>query len=49
MAANLDDITWMGDDTKVEARDKLAKFTPKIGFTELFETYDTLDLSGLSP
>ncbi|WP_373486828.1 M13 family metallopeptidase [Blastomonas sp.] len=42
MAANLDDITWMGDATKVEARDKLAKFTPKIGYTEKFETYDSL-------
>jgi predicted metalloendopeptidase len=45
MAANLDDITWMGEDTKVEARNKLAKFAPKIGFTEQFETYDTLNLS----
>ncbi|MEO1015909.1 MAG: M13 family metallopeptidase [Pseudomonadota bacterium] len=42
MAANLDDIDWMGEDTKVQARDKLAKFTPKIGFTEKFETYDAL-------
>lgn len=42
MADNLDAIEWMGDDTKVEARDKLAKFTPKIGYTEKFETYDGL-------
>ena len=42
MASNLDELTWMGEATKVEARDKLAKFTPKIGFTEKFETYDTL-------
>lgn len=45
MAANLTDIDWMGEDTKVEARDKLAKFTPKIGFTEKFETYDALQVS----
>jgi len=45
MGANLDDITWMGEATKVEARDKLAKFDPKIGFTEKFETYDTLTIS----
>ncbi|WP_017670157.1 M13 family metallopeptidase [Blastomonas sp. AAP53] len=45
MAANLDDITWMGDATKVEARDKLAKFTPKIGYTEKFETYDNLTIA----
>lgn len=49
MGANLDDITWMGDDTKVEARDKLAKFTPKIGFTERFETYDGLEVTADDP
>ena len=42
MASNLDELTWMSDGTKVEARDKLAKFTPKIGYTEKFETYDAL-------
>lgn len=45
MSANLDDITWMGEDTKVEARDKLAKFTPKIGHKQNFETYETLAVS----
>lgn len=45
MGANLTDISWMGEDTKIEARDKLAKFDPKIGFTEKFETYDTLIVS----
>ena len=45
MADNLNEIDWMGDDTKVQARDKLSKFTPKIGFTEKFETYDTLSVS----
>ena len=42
MADNLDEIDWMGEETKVEARDKLGKFTAKIGYTEKFETYDTL-------
>ena len=42
MADNLNEIDWMGETTKVEARDKLAKFTPKIGYTEKFETYDTM-------
>ena len=45
MGVNLTDLTWMGEDTKVEARDKLAKFDPKIGFTSKFETYDTLKVS----
>ena len=44
VAANLNDIKWMGEATKVEARQKLAKFTPKIGYTEKFETYDTLTI-----
>ena len=42
MAANLEDLDWMGEGTKVEANGKLDKFTPKIGFTEKFETYDGL-------
>lgn len=45
MSQNLNDLEWMGDDTKVEARDKLAKFTPKIGYPENFETYDSLEVS----
>ncbi|MBO6688988.1 MAG: M13 family metallopeptidase [Henriciella sp.] len=45
MADNLDEIDWMGDDTKVQARDKLSKFTPKIGYTEKFETYDGLEVA----
>ena len=45
MAMNLDEIEWMGEETKVEARDKLAKFTPKIGYPDKFETYDSLELS----
>lgn len=46
MADNLNEIDWMGEETKTEARDKLAKFTPKIGYTEKFETYDGLEVTG---
>lgn len=42
MAANLEDLDWMGEATKTEAKSKLDKFTPKIGYTEKFETYDGL-------
>ncbi len=42
MGRNLDDLTWMGEATKAEARAKLAKFTPKIGYPEKFETYEGL-------
>ena len=44
MALNLDDIDWMGEATKEEARDKLSKFTPKIGYPEKFNTYDGLEV-----
>ncbi len=46
MSKNLDNLAWMGEETKVEARDKLAKFTPKIGYPETFETYEGLNVSG---
>jgi putative endopeptidase len=45
MAENLNELDWMGDTTKVEARKKLAKFTPKIGYAEKFETYDSMAVS----
>tara|TARA_B100000678_G_scaffold97784_2_gene81761 strand:+ start:3994 stop:6150 length:2157 start_codon:yes stop_codon:yes gene_type:complete len=45
MRQNLETLEWMGDDTKIEAYDKLAKFTPKIGYPENFETYDDLTVS----
>jgi putative endopeptidase len=44
MALNLADLEWMGDATREEARDKLDKFTPKIGYPATFETYDTLSV-----
>lgn len=42
MAANLEDLSWMSDATKVEAEAKLNAFTPKIGYPEEFETYDAM-------
>ena len=45
MDANLVDLPWMGEETKVQAGEKLSKFTPKIGYPEKFETYDTLSVS----
>ncbi|ABI77470.1 peptidase, M13 family [Hyphomonas neptunium ATCC 15444] len=42
MAANLEELTWMSDTTKVKAEEKLDSFNPKIGYPEKFETYDTL-------
>lgn len=42
MAVNLEELTWMSDTTKVKAEEKLDSFNPKIGYPEMFETYDTL-------
>ena len=42
MAANLEDLGWMSEATKVKAEAKLDAFTPKIGYPDEFETYDTL-------
>lgn len=42
MAANLEDLTWMSDTTKIKAEEKLNSFNPKIGYPETFETYETL-------
>ncbi|MEM9232999.1 MAG: M13 family metallopeptidase, partial [Pseudomonadota bacterium] len=45
MAANLADLEWMGEETKVLAVDKLEKFNPKVGYPEEFETYASMNIS----
>ncbi|MBI1398561.1 M13 family metallopeptidase [Hyphomonas sp.] len=42
MGSNIAELTWMSDDTKVKAVEKLDSFNPKIGYPEEFETYETL-------
>ncbi|MEZ5710347.1 MAG: M13 family metallopeptidase [Blastomonas sp.] len=44
MAANIKDLSWMGDATKVAAQEKLDKFTPKIGYPVKFEAYDGMKI-----
>lgn len=36
---SIKDLDWMGDDTKVQALDKLSKFTPKIGYPDKWKEY----------
>ena len=48
MAQNLDNLEWMGDETKVEARSKLASFEPLVGYPANFETYDGMVVSETS-
>ena len=39
------DLEWMSDETKKQALDKLAKFTPKIGYPDKWRDYSTLEIS----
>jgi putative endopeptidase len=40
----IENLTWMSPETKVEALDKLAKFTVKIGYPERWRDYSALDI-----
>ena len=49
MAQSLDEIEWMSDATKAEARAKLASFDPKIGYRDNLETYEGLAIAPGQP
>jgi len=38
------DLEWMSEDTKKQALDKLAKFTPKIGYPDKWRDYSELEI-----
>ena len=38
------DLEWMSEDTKKQALDKLAKFTPKIGYPDKWRDYSALEI-----
>ena len=44
MAVRLDKLQWMAPETKVKAHDKLAAFTPKIGYPSVWRDYSTLHI-----
>ena len=41
----IDNLEWMGADTKKQAQYKLAKFNPKIGYPDEFEAYDGMEIN----
>ncbi len=41
---SIDALDWMGDDTRAKALDKLAKFTPKIGYPVKWRDYSKLEI-----
>lgn len=45
MHANLENLEWMGEETREKAKDKLDKFNPKIGYPPKFEDYESLKVS----
>lgn len=49
MGQSIDEIEWMGEATKVEARAKLDSFDPKIGYRDNLETYEGLTIVGDNP
>lgn len=42
LGQSIDEISWMGAETKAQAHAKLASFDPKIGYRPNLETYDGL-------
>ncbi len=38
----IDNLEWMGEETKTEAQEKLAKFNPKIGYPDKWKDYSSL-------
>lgn len=40
----IDNLEWMGEETKEQAQYKLAKFNPKIGYPDVWEEYEGLQV-----
>jgi putative endopeptidase len=49
LGQSIDEITWMGEETKQQARAKLASFDPKIGYRPNLETYEGLAITADNP
>lgn len=49
MALNLEELPWMGPETRAEALDKLNAFTPKIGAPDTYKAYEGLTISPDTP
>ena len=44
LGTHIDNLTWMSDSTKANARKKLAAFTVKIGYPDKWKDYSTLEI-----
>lgn len=45
LGERIDNLDWMGAETKVNAKAKLAAFTPKIGYPDVWQSFDGLTLT----
>ena len=45
LADRIEKLDWMGEETKARAEEKLAKFTPKIGYPEKWRDYSGLEVA----
>ncbi|QIR15591.1 M13 family metallopeptidase [Shewanella aestuarii] len=45
LGQRIDGLDWMSEETKVNARAKLAAFTPKIGYPDVWQEFDGVQLS----
>ncbi|MEO1244935.1 MAG: M13-type metalloendopeptidase [Pseudomonadota bacterium] len=43
---SINELDWMGEETRAEALDKLSKFTPKIGYPDEWRDYTALEIDG---
>lgn len=43
---SINELEWMSEETRVQALDKLSKFTPKIGYPDVWRDYSALDIEG---
>jgi putative endopeptidase len=41
---SINELEWMGTETRMQALDKLAKFTPKIGYPDVWKDYSSLTI-----
>jgi len=41
---SIKELDWMGEETRVQALDKLSKFTPKIGYPDVWRDYSALTI-----
>ena len=44
LGQHIDELDWMSDSTKARAREKLAAFTVKIGYPDVWKDYSTLNI-----